>query len=60
MSNSRRFARRVAGERHGPITRLISPSGLGEELKPFVFLDFFRLSSLHDSHTGKYGNGLGG
>lgn len=41
MSNSRRIARRVAGERHGAITRLISPSDLGEELKPFVFLDFF-------------------
>jgi redox-sensitive bicupin YhaK (pirin superfamily) len=41
MSDSRRIARRVVGERHGPITRLISPSLLGEELKPFIFLDFF-------------------
>jgi len=41
MSNSRRIARHVAGERHGPITRLISPSDLGEELKPFIFLDLF-------------------
>jgi redox-sensitive bicupin YhaK (pirin superfamily) len=32
---------RSVGDRHGPITRLISPSGLGEDLKPFVFLDFF-------------------
>jgi redox-sensitive bicupin YhaK (pirin superfamily) len=44
MSNGRRIARRVAGERHGPITRLISPSALGEELKPFIFLDFFHAS----------------
>ena len=44
MSNSRRIARRVAGEPHGAITRLISPSGLGEELKPFIFLDFFQAS----------------
>ncbi len=44
MSNSRRIAQRVAGERHGPITRLISPSALGEELKPFIFLDFFHAS----------------
>lgn len=29
------------GSTHGPITRLISPAGLGEWLKPFVFLDFF-------------------
>jgi redox-sensitive bicupin YhaK (pirin superfamily) len=26
---------------HGPIVRLMSPSDLGEELKPFVFLDLF-------------------
>ena len=28
-----------AGRTHGPITRLMSPYGLGEILKPFVFLD---------------------
>jgi len=32
---------RTQGTRHGPITRLISPSGLGQVVKPFVFLDFF-------------------
>ena len=32
---------RTRGHRHGPITRLMSPSDLGEELKPFVFLDLF-------------------
>ena len=26
---------------HGPITRLVSPSDLGELLKPFIFLDYF-------------------
>jgi len=41
MTNNRRIVRRVVGERHGPITRLISPSELGEDLKPFIFLDFF-------------------
>ena len=30
-----------AGTRHGPITRVIDPAGLGEQLKPFIFLDFF-------------------
>jgi redox-sensitive bicupin YhaK (pirin superfamily) len=30
---------RTRGRRHGPITRLMSPSDLGEALKPFVFLD---------------------
>jgi hypothetical protein len=29
------------GQRHGPITRLMSPSDLGQSLKPFVFLDLF-------------------
>ncbi len=29
------------GTTHGPITRLISPAGLGEQLKPFIFLDYF-------------------
>jgi redox-sensitive bicupin YhaK (pirin superfamily) len=27
------------GRRHGPITRLVSPSDIGELIKPFVFLD---------------------
>lgn len=30
-----------AGTRHGPITRVIDPARLGEQLKPFIFLDFF-------------------
>src|SRR5437879_8420856 len=37
----RRIAHRTGGQRHGPITRLMSPSDLGEVLKPFVFLDLF-------------------
>jgi len=32
---------RSHGVKHGPITRLISPDGLGDRLKPFIFLDFF-------------------
>lgn len=31
---------RTAGQRHGPITRLMSPGDLGQLLKPFVFLDY--------------------
>jgi hypothetical protein len=30
---------RTRGHAHGPVTRLMSPSDLGEILKPFVFLD---------------------
>jgi redox-sensitive bicupin YhaK (pirin superfamily) len=35
----RRIAHRTFGRQHGPITRLVSPSGTGELIKPFVFLD---------------------
>ena len=35
----RRIVFRTAGRRHGPITRLVSPSDIGELIKPFVFLD---------------------
>lgn len=37
----RRIMRRTRGHRHGPITRLMSPSDLGQIAKPFVFLDIF-------------------
>ena len=40
-TTARKIAQRTRGHRHGPITRLVSPSGLGEILKPFVFLDLF-------------------
>src|SRR6267154_3948525 len=35
----RQIVHRTHGQRHGPITRLMSPSDLGQFLKPFVFLD---------------------
>jgi redox-sensitive bicupin YhaK (pirin superfamily) len=37
----RQVVHRTHGHRHGPITRLMSPSDLGQTLKPFVFLDLF-------------------
>jgi redox-sensitive bicupin YhaK (pirin superfamily) len=37
----RRIVHRTFGQRHGPVTRLMSPSDLGRRLKPFVFLDLF-------------------
>ncbi|QBR03520.1 pirin family protein [Paraburkholderia pallida] len=40
-SSQRTIVARTAGRQHGPITRLVSPSDLGELLKPFVFLDHF-------------------
>ncbi len=36
---TRRIVLRSAGRRRGPITRLVSPSDVGEMIKPFVFLD---------------------
>ena len=32
---------RTRGQSHGPLTRLVSPGDLGEQIKPFVFLDYF-------------------
>src|SRR3989454_5746198 len=37
----RQIVHRTHGRRQGPITRLMSPSDLGQTLKPFVFLDLF-------------------
>jgi redox-sensitive bicupin YhaK (pirin superfamily) len=37
----RQIVHRTHGQRHGPVTRLMSPSDLGQSLKPFVFLDLF-------------------
>jgi redox-sensitive bicupin YhaK (pirin superfamily) len=36
---------RTRGYRHGAITRLVSPSDIGEFIKPFVFLDLFDISA---------------
>lgn len=40
-SELRSIERRIRARQHGPITRLISPEGLGDQLKPFIFLDYF-------------------
>ena len=38
---TRPIAHRTRGSDHGPITRLVSPSDLGQAIKPFIFLDMF-------------------
>jgi redox-sensitive bicupin YhaK (pirin superfamily) len=38
---ARRVVHRTRGHSHGPITRLVSPSDVGQLIKPFVFLDYF-------------------
>ncbi|MGA7782556.1 MAG: pirin family protein [Paraburkholderia sp.] len=41
LRDGRAIVMRTAGRQHGPVKRLVSPSDLGEILKPFVFLDYF-------------------
>jgi redox-sensitive bicupin YhaK (pirin superfamily) len=41
MAALRPILQREGGHASGPIRRLISPEALGEQLKPFIFLDFF-------------------
>jgi redox-sensitive bicupin YhaK (pirin superfamily) len=45
QARPRKIVRRTRGNRHGPITRLMSPSDLGQVLKPFVFLDLFDMEN---------------
>ncbi len=46
---------RTRGHQHGPVTRMMSPSDLGEVLKPFVFLDRIDVSNLRDQKVGGFG-----
>jgi redox-sensitive bicupin YhaK (pirin superfamily) len=41
QARPRKIVHRTRGNRHGPVTRLMSPGDLGQVLKPFVFLDLF-------------------
>lgn len=57
-SATRRISHRTAGNSHGPVVRLMSPSDLGHVIKPFVFLDsidapsaFFGQMPMHP-HSG--------
>ena len=40
MNDNQAISLRSKGQRHGPITRLVSPGDIGELIKPFVFLDY--------------------
>src|SRR5271154_2524827 len=42
-TDARQIVFSTSGHRHGPITRLVSPSDVGEMIKPFVFLDHFEV-----------------
>lgn len=43
----RRFTHCTRGRAHGSIVRLVSPSDVGERIKPFVFLDYFEADPAH-------------
>jgi redox-sensitive bicupin YhaK (pirin superfamily) len=47
-----RIVYRTRGQRHGPVTRLMSPGDLGQVLKPFVFLDLVDADSKSLSSFG--------
>ena len=50
----RRVIMHSAGDRHGPITRLMSPGDLGQVVKPFVFLDDFAIPAGANSMFGMH------
>lgn len=51
-SAARAIVHRTRGDTHGPITRLVSPSDLGEIIKPFVFLDLFAVPATREPIFG--------
>jgi redox-sensitive bicupin YhaK (pirin superfamily) len=52
QTRGREIVHQTRGRRRGPITRLVSPSDLGEMIKPFVFLDHAVFSD-HDAPMDK-------
>lgn len=46
---TRSIVLRTRGRRHGPVTRIVSPSDVGELIKPFVFLDYFDFTPTGDA-----------
>jgi redox-sensitive bicupin YhaK (pirin superfamily) len=49
---ARGIVHRTRGRSNGPIVRLVSPSDVGELIKPFVFLDYFEADPAHAPATG--------
>ena len=52
QATARRVIHRTRGYSQGPITRLVSPSDVGELIKPFVFLDYFDIDPKHTPAIG--------
>jgi redox-sensitive bicupin YhaK (pirin superfamily) len=53
-ANTRRVALLTEGHRHGSITRLVSPSDIGELIKPFVFLDHAEIDPANQPGIGMH------
>ena len=51
-ARARSITHRTRGRSHGPITRLVSPSDVGQLIKPFVFLDYFDIDPKHNPPIG--------
>ena len=51
-ARARGIIHRTRGNSHGPITRLVSPSDVGQLIKPFVFLDYFDIDPEHNPPIG--------
>ena len=51
-ARARRVTYRTRGHSQGSITRLVSPSDVGELIKPFVFLDYFEIDPKHTPPIG--------
>jgi redox-sensitive bicupin YhaK (pirin superfamily) len=52
VRHTRSIVHRTRGRSHGPIVRLVSPSDVGELIKPFVFLDYFDADPAHAPAVG--------
>jgi len=50
-----RVIQSTRGRGHGPIVRLMSPGDLGQQLKPFVFLDFIDTQGRAKPRASDYG-----
>ncbi len=55
QSPTRNILHRTRGNTGGPITRLMSPSDLGEIIKPFVFLDRFHFEGSAEPMSMEHG-----
>jgi redox-sensitive bicupin YhaK (pirin superfamily) len=55
QESTREIVHRTRGYAGGPITRLVSPSDLGELIKPFVFLDHFDFDGRSEPMTMENG-----